>query len=79
MDIFRRRLLQNLGLSLTSSLWLPPLHQVFAQATNLRAESSDLDHFFVMVNPSNHTGLDVTLGLDPRVHAPGEDQKDIFL
>jgi len=35
------------------------------------------DHFFVLIRVDG--GMDVTLGLDPRIHQDGTDQKDVFI
>jgi hypothetical protein len=74
LKLHRRHFLKSAGLlSLYGSGLIPTLslQQAFAM------DSSSLPHFFVLIQVPN--GWDVTLGLDPKDHSDGSDQRDIFI
>lgn len=68
----RRNFLKLFG-KLSSYALAPQIFNFIPAHAQARGKS----HFFVLLTVDG--GMDVTLGLDPRVHQDGEDQKDVFL
>lgn len=70
----KRRSFLNLVANLSSYVLAPQLFNFIPVRSMARDE---VPHFFVLIVVEG--GMDVTLGLEPRIHQNGEDQNDVFL